>query len=117
MLASSSTMRMLAISGLRLRGDLDHERRAAPRGGVHLDRAVVVGDDALDDREPEPGAVRLGGEPGHEQLRALLLVEAWSVVADGEEQRVAVRGHGHAHVAGPGSAGRPRGGGIEAVLD
>src|SRR5215831_11448322 len=110
MLASSSTIRMLGIVSLpslrlgssvwsvRLGGNLDHERRAAPRGTVDLDRAVVIGDDALDDREPEPGAVRLRREAGHEQLRALLLAQARSVVGHREEH----------FVAGPGSAGYPR---------
>ena len=35
---------------------------------LHPDRPLVVGDDAVDDREAEAGAAPLGGEVGEEEL-------------------------------------------------
>ena len=38
------------------RGEPHDDRRAAPHGGLHVDAPIVVGDDAVDDRQAEPGA-------------------------------------------------------------
>ena len=67
MSARASVGAARATSGSRMR-TWCRARRAestaiVPRWSLH---------DPLDDREPEPAAVRLGGEAGHEQLRALL---------------------------------------------
>src|SRR5690606_4024144 len=42
----------------------DAERRALPRRAVHVDAAMVLVDDAVGDRQAQPGAAadRLGGE-------------------------------------------------------
>src|SRR5690606_18129889 len=45
-------------------GQLDAERRPAPRGLGDLDRALVTLDDRRDDRESEPGAAGLAGARG-----------------------------------------------------
>src|ERR1051326_7053124 len=72
MLASSSTIRMLGTLCPPLQRPpfqrQPHDEIGAAAGHARdLDAPPVVRDDALDDRQPEPAAVRLGGEAGHER--------------------------------------------------
>ena len=75
----------------------------APTPGVHLEAAVVVGHEALGDRETEPGALprRLGGEEGIEHARQDVVGNARALVRerDLDLRRVApAGGHGQGPV-------------------
>src|SRR5690242_14832091 len=96
MLGSSSTINRLGMATPSGERQPERERDAAARRRVHVDRAAVIADDALDDRESEPAAVRLGGEAGNEELRALFRREPRAVVGDDDLRALvaSLRTHG-----------------------
>ena len=65
-----------------------------PLAAARLDRATRLADDVLHDREPEPRAARrarvVGSVEALEQARQLLLVDADTVVAPGQEHAAVV---------------------------
>src|ERR1700722_7283040 len=65
---------------------MDDERGAAARFADHGDVPTALLDDAVDDGQPEPGALALlfGGEERLEQLRARLRVDTRAGVADAQ---------------------------------
>ena len=58
------------------------EERAAQLGGADVDGAAVRLDETARGRQPEAGAVRLGGEERLEQVRARLRRQPRAVVGD-----------------------------------
>src|SRR5262249_47235308 len=84
---SSSTT---SICAMRLRGERqrDPHRRAASsflaRAVLDRHRAVVLVDDALDDREPQPGSLGFGRDVRLERTLDYRLRKAAAVVADSQ---------------------------------
>src|SRR4029453_3163230 len=64
------------------------DARAPARARMVGDDAAVLGDDTVADRQPEPGAARLGGEEGGEQVALRMLGDARPVVRDGHRQEL-----------------------------
>src|SRR5437867_6564344 len=91
MLAWSSTISRLGMSG-GPGGERqpNAEHGAGSGSGLDRDRAVMIADDPLDDGESQPASLGLGGEPGYEQLRALLAIESGTVVGDRDCHHVTV---------------------------
>src|SRR5438093_9839660 len=91
MLASSSTIRRLGMSGgPGGERESNAEHGAGSRGGLDGDRAVVITDDPLDDGESQPASLGLGGEAGDEQMRALPGIDPGALIGDRELQQVTV---------------------------
>src|SRR5260370_1187874 len=89
MLRSSSATRT-RVSGIA-RGQGDRERRAEAGRAAHVDVATVLLHDPVHEREPEAGALRLGGEEGLEQVREVAGGDAAAGVAHAELQEPARR--------------------------
>src|SRR5207248_1731934 len=68
---------------------LDAERRAGGPRLLQLDPPAVAVDDLTTDRQPEPCALRAGGEERLEQVRAGLVGDARPRVADADHDRPA----------------------------
>src|SRR4029450_10752205 len=92
--SSSSATRMVpgrsgsGVDMVLAHGKRDAEARAAARARLVRDDAAVLGDDTVADRQPEPGAARLGGEEGGEQVALRMLGDARPVVRDGHRQEL-----------------------------
>src|SRR2546427_11202104 len=69
------------------RRQLDHEARAARPVALDPDASVVIGDNAVHDRQPQAGPLLLGREIGQEQPVAVLVADAGAVVGDLEPHR------------------------------
>src|SRR5882724_7137291 len=97
MLRSSSTTstRVSGTAG----GKREGERRAEVRRAVHVDLASVLLDDAMDEGEPETGALRLGGEEGLEDVGEVAGADALPGVAHRDLERITPYGGGHAQLA------------------
>ena len=77
------------LPGLALvTGQIDRERCPLPRLAVHVDKTVVLLDDAIHSSQPQAGAFArvLGGEKRFEQFVQCFLVHTTAVIADGEPQ-------------------------------
>src|SRR4030095_5547849 len=114
--SSSSATRMVpgrsgsGVDMVLAHGKRDAEARAAARARLVREDAAVLGDDTVPDRQPEPGAARLGGEEGGEQVALRMLGDARPVVRDGHRQElVAMRtaGDGGAALCARPGAGTP----------
>src|SRR5438094_9729151 len=103
---SSSTTRICAISLRRFRQGQQYAHRRAAAGPI-LDRhaAVVLIDDLLYDRQPEPSAAGLGGDVGLEDARHQLLGKAGPVVR--HRKLRAISGQLGAHLDRRAGAGLP----------
>src|SRR5688500_18993845 len=78
------------LARLRRAGQEHREGRALARGRAHLDRARVLVDDPLGDRQAEAGAAGLGGEERDEQLLQLVARDAVPLVAEADLGELAV---------------------------
>src|SRR5437899_2381671 len=97
MLRSSSTTstRVSDMAGRQSQG----EGRAQARRAPNVDLAPVLLDDTVDQREPEPGSFRLGGEEGLEYVRDVGGGDALAGIADRDLERVAAIGDGDPKLA------------------
>src|SRR5437870_7801285 len=97
MLRSSSTTstRVSGIAG----GQREGECRAEARRAAHVDLASVLLDDAVDEGEPKPGPLRLGGEKGLEDVGEVAGSDAVAGVAHRNLERVPPDGSGHPQLA------------------
>ena len=88
-----------------------HRQQHAEHGALGLDFALddaaVVADDLGDQRQPEAGAVALGGHERIEQVRLEVLGDARAVVLDLDHQRQADARAGARHGQPHARAGRP----------
>src|SRR2546425_1621655 len=93
MLRSSSTTstRVSGIAG----GKREGERGAETRRAAYVDLASVLLDDAMDEGEPESGALRLRGEEGLEHVGEIAGANAVAGVAHGDLERASPDGGGH----------------------
>ena len=73
---------------LGIRRHRQHEaEHGAPRLAVELDDAAVVADDFGDQRQPEAGAPRSGGDEGIEQVGTDVVGDALAVVLNADHER------------------------------
>jgi hypothetical protein len=71
-----SIMYAMDLLGVPAYRQENHEFRAFPFLAFHLDPSFVLLDDAVDDRQTQPGSLsdRLGGEKWFEQMRQYVLI-------------------------------------------
>src|SRR5438132_1999885 len=96
MLRSSSTT-STRVSGMAWQGK--GERRAQARRAAHVDVTAVLLHDAVDQREPESGSLRFGGEEGLEDVREVARGDALAGIAHGDLERVPTNRRGDPELA------------------
>src|SRR5215468_3377683 len=95
--SSSATSMVPGWSGSGLdmvlaHGEGDAEAGAAAGARLVRDDPAMLGDDSVADRQAQPGAARLGGEEGREEMALRVLRHTGAVVRDGDGQElIAVR--------------------------